>query len=144
MATKKQRSRRAKTFRHDYALVQYDEEGNEIEVSSAELRGKSVDGEKDAPKAAAKGAPAASRRGTPQPPSWERAAKRGGLTGVALAVLLAFVLHGPIYLALIYGVMFIPLTYWMDGLSYRWYTKRQAAASSASPRGSRRPGARKR
>ena len=44
MATRKQRSRRAKTFRHEYGFVTYDEEGNEIEVDRAELRA-----EKEAP-----------------------------------------------------------------------------------------------
>ena len=40
MATRKQRSKRAKTFRHDYALVVDDEEGNEVEISAAEARAK--------------------------------------------------------------------------------------------------------
>jgi len=133
MATKKQRSRRAKTFRHDYALVQYDEEGNEVEVSASELRGSSPE-EKEQPKAAGKdGGKAAAKpagRGAPQPPSWERALKRGGLTGLGLALLIVLLVHGPIILAVIYGVLFIPLTYWMDKLAYRWYEKRQAAAGS--------------
>ena len=38
MATKKQRRRRDKTFRHEHGLVAYDEEGNEIEVTATELR----------------------------------------------------------------------------------------------------------
>ena len=138
MPTRKQRSRRAKTFRHEYALVKTDEEGNEIEVSASELRGKSPD-EKEQPKAAAKGgAKRVSRRGTPQPPSWERALKRGGLTGLALALLLGFVLHGPLILALVYGVLFIPLTYWMDGLAYRWYQKREAKMSTPAPRSAKK------
>jgi len=136
MPTRKQRSRRAKTFRHEYALVKTDEEGNEVEVSASELRGKSPD-EKEQPKAAAK-ATAKPRRGTPQPPSWERALKRGGLTGLALALLLAFVLHGPLILALVYGVLFIPLTYWMDGLAYRWYQKREAKMSTPASRGAKK------
>ena len=38
MPTRKQRRRRDKTFRHEYDLVVYDEEGNEVPVDTAELR----------------------------------------------------------------------------------------------------------
>jgi len=88
MATKKQRSKRAKTFRHDYALVVNDEEGNEVEVSSAELRGKKPEGGKSTTTEASSSSGSGSRRGTaPPPPSWERALKRGGLMGAGLAIL---------------------------------------------------------
>jgi hypothetical protein len=143
MATKKQRSRRAKTFRHEYALVKYDEEGNEIEISASELRGKSPD-EKEAPKATVNGAakPASRRAGAPQPPSWERALKRGGVMGLVLATLLTFVLHGSPVLAIIYAVMFVPLTYWMDGMTYRMYEKRQAGKAAKTPPPAGAPGSR--
>jgi hypothetical protein len=48
MATKKQRSRRAKTFRHEHALIDYDDEGNEIEVTASELRARKNKPEKPA------------------------------------------------------------------------------------------------
>ncbi len=38
MPTRKQRARRAKSFRHEYGFVVDDEEGNEVEVDRAELR----------------------------------------------------------------------------------------------------------
>ena len=134
MATKKQRSRRAKVFRHDYALVVNDEEGNEVEVSSAELRGKKPDSGKTTTTKASSSSGSGSRRGTaPPPPSWERALKRGGLMGAGLAVLLVFLLHSPPILGLVYGVLFVPLTYWMDRLTYNWWKKRQASGSAKSP-----------
>jgi hypothetical protein len=123
MATRKQRSRRAKTFRHDYALVKYDEEGNEVEVSASELRGKSPD-EREQPKAAAQSS-AKPQRGVPQPPSWERAVKWGGLMGLGLALVYVVLLRQPI--GAILAPMFIPIKYWSDRFTYRFYMKRQAA-----------------
>jgi hypothetical protein len=128
MATKKQRSRRAKTFRHDYALVVDDEEGNEVEVSSAALKGKKPEAGKASAKPSSGG-----RRGSPPPqPSWRRALRRGGLMGVGLAILLVFLLHSPPILGVIYGVLFVPLTYWMDRLTYNWWQKRQNPPASKS------------
>jgi hypothetical protein len=137
MATRKQRSRRAKTFRHDYALVVNDEEGNEVEVSSTALKGKSPDAAKTTPKPSSGGS-TSTRRGSPPPqPSWRRALRRGGLMGLGLAILLVFFLHSPIILGVIYGVLFVPLTYWMDRLTYSWWQKRQnpPASKSASRKG---------
>jgi hypothetical protein len=138
MATRKQRSRRAKTFRHDYALVVNDEEGNEVEVSSSALKGRTPEGEtkaadkKTGAKASSSGG-STSRRGAPPKPSWERALKRGGLMGLGLAVLLIFFLHSPLVLAVVYAVLFIPLTYWMDRLTYNWWLKRQNPAPGKPP-----------
>ena len=132
MATKKQRSRRAKTFRHDYALVVNDEEGNEVEVSSTALKGKNPDAAKTTAKPSSGGS-SSTRRGSPPPqPSWRRALRRGGLMGLGLAILLVFFLHSPIILGVIYGVLFVPLTYWMDRLTYNWWRKRQNPPSSKS------------
>jgi hypothetical protein len=133
MATKKQRSRRAKTFRHDYALVVNDEEGNEVEVSSSALKGKKPEGAKNSAKPSSGGG-SSTRRGTPPPqPSWQRALKRGGLMGAGLAILLVFFLHSPIILGVVYGVLFVPLTYWMDRLTYNWWQKRQNPSPGAKP-----------
>ena len=132
MATKKQRSRRAKTFRHDYALVVNDEEGNEVEVSSSALKGKKPDADRSTAKPSSGGS-SSTRRGSPPPqPSWRRALRRGGLMGLGLAILLVFFLHSPIILGVIYGVLFIPLTYWMDRLTYNWWQKRQNAQPAKS------------
>jgi hypothetical protein len=52
--------------------------------------------------------------------------------GLGLAILLVFFLHSPIILGVIYGVLFVPLTYWMDRLTYNWWQKRQNAPSAKS------------
>ena len=104
MATRKQRARRAKTFRHEYGFVMNDEEGNEVEVPGAEVRGKKPD---DARSPAAK--KSLGRRSTtrsrlaPKPPSWDRALKRGGLWGIGIGFAVTFLFHGPIVLGLVYG-----------------------------------------
>jgi len=67
MATKKQRSRRDKTFRHDMELVQRDDEGNEIPVTAKELE-------------AAKGKPEKAKS-TPAKKGSARSAKKGAARG---------------------------------------------------------------
>jgi hypothetical protein len=128
MPSRKQRQRRQKTFRHDYTLVDYDEEGNEIETSATELRAKK--GKPDKPKAGAKASSGARRPGREPPvPSWRRSLRRGGLWGgVMLVVVIAFFkstpLAGRVAIGLLYGIAFVPLTYWIDRVAYRSYLKR--------------------
>ncbi len=122
MPSRKQRRRREKTFRHEYDLVMYDEEGNEVAVDSSELRAAK---EKDAakgkgPQRGSSGRPA---REVP-PPSWERALKRGGLMGVILVVVMTTLVHGPLILGIVYGIVLIPFTYWVDRVAYRKYLRR--------------------
>src|SRR3954452_24975317 len=134
MATKKQRRKRERVFRHDMALVTEDEEGNEVEVSAAELRAKK--GKPDKPKqatAAKKGTASNSRLGRePQPPSWRRSLKRGGLFGALIFILVVFVMPSggsrsvSVAMGVFYAVAFIPLTYWIDRLTYRTWQRRQA------------------
>jgi hypothetical protein len=138
MATRKQRSRRAKTFRHDYALVIDDEEGNEVEISAAEARAKKEGG------SAAAGPGAKTGKGTsrgssrePQPPSWRRSLKKGLPWGLVAGVVVTFLLHGSPILGLVYAVMFVPLTYWTDSMVYRRFQRKQAggpAPRSGKPR----------
>jgi hypothetical protein len=133
MATRKQKARRAKTFRHEYGFVMEDEEGNEVEVPGTEVRGKKPD-EKSAAKKTSGGGSAPRSRLAPKPPSWDRALKRGGGIGLGLGLLVTFVFHGPIVLGLLYGVMFIPLTYWTDGFAYRrWEQKHPSSERSSRP-----------
>jgi len=134
MATKKQRRKRERTFRHDMALVTEDEEGNEVEVSAAELRAKA--GKPDKPKqatAAKKGSSSGARLPRePQPPSWQRSLKRGGIFGALIFILVVFVMPSggsrgaSIAMGVFYAVAFIPLTYWIDRLTYRTWQRRQA------------------
>jgi hypothetical protein len=134
MATKKQRRKRERTFRHEMALVTEDEEGNEVEVTAAELRAQK--GKPEKPKqatAAKKGAPRNTRAvREPQPPSWRRSLKRGGLFGALIFILVVFVMPSggsrgaSIAMGVFYAVAFIPLTYWIDRLTYRTWQRRQA------------------
>ena len=57
--------------------------------------------------------------------------------GVLMFVLFVFVLHSGsqnsrIVTALIYGVFFVPLTYWADRLAYRTYLRRSGAAATGT------------
>src|SRR5579862_1129296 len=125
MPTRKQRSRRAKDFRHDVRVYEVDEEGNEVAIS--ELR------EREDEKAPAKKAKTPAKkpaRGMKevQPPSWSRSIKRGGLMGGALCLALIFLFkNGPIVsrvaIGLFYFVAFIPMTYFLDRMMYRMYLK---------------------
>ena len=95
MPNRKQRRRREKDFRHDVRVYEVDEEGNEVPI--AELRAQ--DDRAAKPKAkrsrrrrAASARACAARR---DPPSWDRAFKRGGMMGVLMIVVLYF-LQGPV------------------------------------------------
>src|SRR5690349_13320215 len=124
MPSKKQRRRREKTFRHEYGFVTYDEEGNEVEVDSAELR---------PPKKEEKPKPVAGRgkRSLREPPmpSWSRSLRRGGLWGGVMLFVVVFFFRGQslvgrILVGLIYAAAFIPLTYFVDRMAYRNYLRR--------------------
>src|SRR6478735_9068781 len=128
MATRKQRSKRAKTFRHDYALVIDDEEGNEVEVSAAEARAKKQGGSGAPAKGPATRSSSRSSKGyQPPAPSWNRSIKRGLPWGLLAGIVVTFLLHGSPILGLVYATMFIPLTYWTDSMVYRRFQKKQAA-----------------
>jgi len=126
MPTRKQRRRRDKTFRHEYTLVDYDEEGNEIETTATALRGQKDKPDKPKAASAAKGGRAIREV---SPPSWRRSLKRGALWGGVMFVVVVFVLRsGPpaerIVIGLGYAAMFVPLTYWIDRIAYRNYLRR--------------------
>jgi hypothetical protein len=126
MPTRKQRRRKAKTFRHEFDFVTYDDDGNEVVVDPTELR---VVKEKDKPKAKKQQGNRRSRpvREVPMP-SWRRAFKRGGLMGGAFLVIMVFFVKAPVLLGVTYGVAMIPLTYWMDRFAYRNYLRKQEKA----------------
>lgn len=129
MPTRKQRRRKAKTFRHEFGFVTYDEEGNEVEVDPAELRAAKA---KESPKA--KAAKGKSRSGRPprevQPPSWRRAFRRGLPMGAVMIVVVVFIFkNSPIQNRIVTGVLyaaaFVPFTYWLDRFAYRNYLRKQ-------------------
>jgi hypothetical protein len=126
MPSRKQRRRREKTFRHEYGFVTYDEEGNEVEVDSAEVRPAKPKTEK--PKATAT---RGGRRPLREPPapSWRRSLRRGGIWGGVMLFVVVFFfrgqsLAGRIAVGLMYAAAFIPLTYFVDRLAYRNYLRR--------------------
>jgi cytochrome c-type biogenesis protein CcmH/NrfG len=124
MPSRKQRRRREKTFRHEYDLVTYDEEGNEVSVDRSELR--PVKEKQEKPKQAARGGRSLRE---PPVPSWRRSLRRGTLWGGVMFVVVVFFFKGqslPARLAigLLYAAAFVPLTYWIDRLAYRNYERR--------------------
>lgn len=130
MATQKQRRRRAKEKRHEYELVEIDSEGNETVVKATELKPDSGKGRSSGSKTSSAKPP----RGTPQPPSWGRVAKRGLLFApifVAVVLLLGggqVTLIGALVNALFLLAVFVPFSYWVDRFMWRSYQKRQAKA----------------
>jgi hypothetical protein len=140
MPTRKQRRREAKSKRHEYEFVYVDEEGNELEEPPEELVAEPRARRNGASPAATK-KPAAQRGGrgrrTPQPPSWQRAARRSVLLGAVVFVLFSFSSKGhnayvsALVPALIYTALFIPFTYMIDRFAYRrWQAKEEQAGSS--------------
>ncbi len=134
MPTRKQRRRRSKDFRHDVRVYEVDDEGNEVPIS--ELRTHEERDAKPKAKQAQKSTSRNARSARPaEPPSWDRAFKRGGMMGVLMIVVLYF-LQGPIGSAfgIVYGAMFVPLTYWLDRTKYRMDLKRAARPAAAKKR----------
>ena len=123
MASKKQRRRREKLKRHEWELVQLDEEGNEVVLEEAPAK----------KAAATNGKPVAKRRSRPirevKPPSWSRAAKRGLVFVPFLFIFLSIGKSAPpvtsrIAYSALYAVVFIPMFFFIDRLTYRAYQKR--------------------
>lgn len=137
MATKKQRRRREKGKRHEYEVVWVDEAGREVDAPD----------EPEAPAPSRRAAKQTSKtsaswrgqRGTIQPPSWRRTARRGLIFAplmfatvmllgrdlttaqqvVQTAVLLAF---------------FVPFSYFLDSMMWRSHQKRLAKLEGSSRR----------
>ena len=136
MATRKQRARRAKGKRHDYEVVYLDGEGNEVEPDEVES---SKAAKTPARSTASSKRPAATPSKSksrlfrePQPPSWSRAAKRGGLFAALMVGLLVVTNRqqtpiGLVAVAIVFLGLVIPLGYYTDQFTYRGYQKRLAA-----------------
>ena len=129
MSTRKQRRRRAKEHRHEY--VWEDGEGNELDPKDP-----------SSPKEESRSRAASSRPGRePQPPSWRKTLKRG--------LIFAPIMFGTVMLlsnnitrtqqitqtALIVAI-FVPFSYFLDGVFYRSHKKRLARRDQAERRGS--------
>ena len=129
MPTRKQRRRRAKEHRHEY--VWEDAEGNEIAPSDLPTS-------KNEPKS--RPAPARSVR-EPQPPTWRRTLKRGAIFApimLATVMLLSnsLTLTQQVTQALLIAVIFVPFSYFLDGVFYRSQKRRLARREQAGRRGS--------
>jgi hypothetical protein len=137
MATQKQRRRRAKEKRHDYELVEIDEEGNETILSASDLKAESGSKRPSGARASPKqGSSTASKpkptRGTPQPPSWRRVAKRSALFAPIFLVTVLLIsgnrlsFAGAVMQTLLLLAFFVPVSYFMDRIVWRSYEKRLA------------------
>jgi Mg-chelatase subunit ChlD len=129
MPTRKQRRRREKEMRHEY--VWEDEEGNVLEPDEAPTR-RTDSGRRRT----------AAERGTRevQPPSWRRTFKRG-LVFAPVMFVVVMLLSGDMTLgaqiaqtAFIVAI-FVPFSYFLDGVFWRSY-KRRIARQADAGRGS--------
>ena len=143
MPTRKQRRREAKSKRHEYEFVYVDAEGNELEEppeDSEEVRRQRPERRNGAQPSAKKRSPAPARGGrrTPPEPSWNRAVKRGGVLGIVVFILFSLTAKGNVLnvlpLALLYTLLFIPFTYYIDRFAYRRWQARQQGGTASKKR----------
>jgi predicted secreted protein len=130
MPTRKQRRRAQKERRHEYETVWVDGEGNELDEPPEDLVASSTTKRTNG-KPAAKAQPQRGGRAgrAPQPPSWQRAARRSAILGAVIFALFYILgskngshhVASALALAAIYTALFIPFTYVIDRFSYnRW------------------------
>jgi ferric-dicitrate binding protein FerR (iron transport regulator) len=127
MPTRKQRRRRAKEQRHEY--VWEDAEGNELD---------SPDGTSTKAESRSKAPPARVGR-EPQTPSWRRSLKRGAIFApIMFATVLLLskdqTMSQKITQTVFIVAVFIPFSYFLDGVFYRNYKRRLARRDRADGR----------
>lgn len=128
MPTRKQRRRRAKEHRHEY--VWEDAEGNELEPDALPTRKREADTRRR---------PTRSLR-EPQAPSWRRTFKRA-LVFAPVMFVVVMLLGDDLTLAAQLGqtavivAIFVPFSYFLDGIFWRSYKKRVAREANAGRRG---------
>ncbi len=134
MPTRKQRRRAQKERRHEYETVWVDAEGNELEeppeeAAAPEKRERAAKSDGAKPRAKQLSSAAAGRVRVPPPPSWRRAAKRSLIFGVVIFAVFSVLgskngqhnYTAALALAVLYTLLFIPFTYYIDRFSYnRW------------------------
>jgi hypothetical protein len=132
MPSRKQRRRAQKERRHEYETVWVDAEGNELEeppedaVSAAAAK---RDGAKPKIQQQQRGGRAGR---VPQPPSWERAARRSLILGAVIFALFLVLgsksgshnIPSALGLAGLYTLLFIPFTYFLDRFAYTRFQRR--------------------
>jgi hypothetical protein len=135
MPTRKQKRRELKSQRHDYEFVYLDGEGKELDEVPEELEQPKKERSNGSKQVAAKKGQRAPRgRRQPPQPSWNRAVKRGAMLGAVVLVLFSFGAKGNIArvipLALIYTLLFIPFTFYIDRFAYkRWQARQQGGGT---------------
>lgn len=133
MANRKQRRRREKEKRHEYDLVQIDEEGNETVLTASELKRDEPARAKPAP--TRKGGPGPRGARQPQPPSWSRVLKRGLIFAPIFFATVLLLGGGKLGTAgafvqtVLLLAVFVPFSYVMDRFVYRSALKRMAKQS---------------
>ena len=132
MPSRKQRRRAQKERRHEYETVWVDAEGNELEEPPEGLRDAPETRQNGKPKAKAQPQRGGRAGRVPQPPSWERAARRSLIIGAVIFALF-FVLGSKngghniptaLGLAGLYTLLFIPFTYFLDRFAYNRFQRR--------------------
>lgn len=149
MPTRKQRRREQKSKRHEYEFVYVDSEGNELDEAPEDAvvpKQEREERRNGTAKPAQKGTQSRGRsQGRPlrQPPqpSWNRALKRGGMLGLVVFALFSLTAKGHyasvLPLALLYTLLFVPFTYYIDRFAYRrWEARRQGGTAPTSKSGS--------
>lgn len=122
MASRKQRRRREKLQRHEWELVQIDEEGNETPIEPAAPKKKETNG-------AGKRARRPRTMREVKPPSWRRSSKRALLFAPLLYIFLSLGKNPPpvaarLGIAVLYAAVFIPMFFFVDRMTYRAYRRR--------------------
>jgi ferric-dicitrate binding protein FerR (iron transport regulator) len=129
MPTRKQRRRRAKEHRHEY--VWEDAEGNELEPDEAPTRKPEADSSRRPSRPAAR---------EPEAPSWRRTLRRAAIFAPVMFVVVMLLSGGlPLQDQLIQTAvivaMFIPFSYFLDGLLWRSYKRRVERQANTGRRG---------
>ncbi|MFQ5426284.1 MAG: hypothetical protein ACE5EV_04300 [Gaiellales bacterium] len=137
MATKKQRRRRAKVQRHEWEYVQTNEDGDEVVLDSPRTGAERAESKNGA-------AGPTGRRGRPlQKPTLKRVARRGAIFGPLLFVLV-FVTSPNLSTAqkILQSVfliaIFLPLSYFLDVMMYRFLSRRAERKTQATTPSRRR------
>jgi hypothetical protein len=128
MPTRKQRRRREKEMRHEY--VWEDAEGNELAPEDLPTRKQAANGRRSSARPARE----------PQAPSWRRTLKRGLVFAPVMFVVVMLLsdeltLADQIIQTAIIVAIFLPFSYFLDGLFWRSYKRRMARQENAGREG---------
>jgi hypothetical protein len=128
MPTRKQRRRRAKEHRHEY--VWEDAEGNELEPEESPTRKREPNSRRQQ----------ARTMREPQAPSWQRTLKRAVVFAPVMFVVVMLLsgdqpLAGQLVQTAVIVAIFVPFSYFLDGVFWRSYKRRVAREADAGRRG---------